>query len=278
MTVLAIANRKGGVGKTTLAVNLGHGLAMAIEEQGKHVLIIDLDPQGNVCTVLGITAGENNVADVLTGECELDEALVSANRPADGLVRNNLWVLPSSDKLADARAQLLSQFVMDNVMNQIGGRKGKKKSISLDSVLSDRLGGARDAFAYIVLDCPPSLDMLGNAVYEFADEVIVPVKTDFLGVTGTAQHTENIIDAQEHGIDIKVSWIVPTFVRGRERLARQMIKALKKGYREAQVLDGIPQAVAIEQAPAAGGKTIFEYAPDHIAAKAYWEIVEKVIA
>lgn len=277
MTVLAIANRKGGVGKTTLAVNLAHGLAIAVQEQGQHVLLVDLDPQGNVCTALGIQAGEKNVADVLTGECELDEALISASRPADGLERGNLWVLPSSDRLADARAQLLSQFVMDNVMNQIGGRKGKKKGVSLDSVLSDRLGEAREAFAYIIMDCPPSLDILSNAVYEFASEVIVPVKTDFLGVTGTAQHTENIIDAQEHGIDIKVSWIVPTFVRGRERLARQMMEALKKGYREAQVLDGIPQAVAIEQAPAAGGQTIFEYAPDHVAAKAYWDIVEKVI-
>jgi cellulose biosynthesis protein BcsQ len=118
--------------------------------------------------------------------------------------------------------------------------------------------------------------MLNTAIYHFADEAVVPVKVDYLGVGGAARHTENIIEVQAEGIDIRVGYIVPTFVRAREILARQMLQALIDSYGRSRVAPPIPQSVVVEQAPAAGGLTLFEYAPESLPAQSYWKLVEKV--
>ena len=118
--------------------------------------------------------------------------------------------------------------------------------------------------------------MLGNAIYHFVDEAIVPVKVDFLGSAGTVRHTENIIEAQESGIDIQISWIIPTFVHKRQVLAREVIAALGKRYGPNRIAPPIPASVKLEQAPADGGKTIFEYAPNSPPAEAYKALVELV--
>jgi chromosome partitioning protein len=274
--VYAVVNRKGGVGKTTTAVTLGHGLARKIAGRG-HVLIIDLDPQGNVAHSLGLSLnGRQDIASVLTGDLPAEEAILSADRQTDnGPSRPNLWVLPATDALANAKLTLVTNAALSSVLDQFGGRDGRR-TVATDELLRTYLSKAVAAFDYILLDCPPSLDMLSTAVYHFADEAIVPVKVDFLGVGGAARHTQNIIDAQARGIDIKVGWIVPTFVRARELLARQMLEALVAGYGQSRVADPIPQSVAVEQAPAAGGQTLFEYAPDSGAAEAYWKLVERV--
>lgn len=272
--VFAIVNRKGGVGKTTTAVTLAHGLARQLGEQG-HVLIVDLDPQGNVAHSLGIEAGDYDVSDVLQGNVPAEKAILSADRSEDGGPdRPNLWVLPSSDSLADAKLALVTNAALSSVLDQFGGNN--HKSVPTSQLLEAHLTKAVATFDYIILDCPPSLDMLGTAIYHFADEAIVPVKVDFLGVGGTARHTQNIIDAQARGIDIKVCKIVPTFVRAREVLARQMLQALKDSYGEQRVAEPIPQAVVVEQAPAVGGLTIFEYAPDSVVSHAYQQLVESI--
>jgi len=272
--IYAIVNRKGGVGKTTTAVTLGHGLARKLEGSG-HVLIVDLDPQGNVSHSLGLAARDIDIADVLTGDVPAEKAIISADRRAQGgPSRPNLWVLPASDALADAKLKLVANAALSSVMDQFGGRG--PRPVPTGDLLSTYLSKAAAAFDYIILDCPPSLDMIGTAVYHFADEAIVPVKVDFLGVGGTARHTQNIIDAQAKGIDIKVGWVVPTFVRARELLARQMLQALIASYGKTRVAPPIPQSVAIEQSPAVNGQTLFEHAPESTAAEAYWKLVERV--
>lgn len=272
--IYAIVNRKGGVGKTTTAVTLAHGLAQKIEGRG-HVLIVDLDPQGNVAHSLGLNPNGKDIANVLTGDIPAEQAIMSADRSeSGGPARPNLWALPASDALADAKLKLVANTALSSVLDQFGGRGNK--SIATGDLLNVYLGKATAVFDYIILDCPPSLDMIGTAVYHFADEAIVPVKVDFLGVGGTARHTQNIIDAQAKGIDIKVGWVVPTFVRPRELLARQMLEALIASYGKARVAPPIPQSVVIEQAPAVNGQTLFEHAPDSTAAAAYWKLVERV--
>ena len=272
--ILAVVNRKGGVGKTTTAVTLGHGLAKMIEGKG-HVLLIDLDPQGNVSTSLGINANGKDIADVITGNVPVEKAIMQADRSqSGGPARPNLWVLPASNALAEAKLALVSNAAISTVLEQFG-RSGSRITPT-NELLQRYLAKAVATFDYIILDCPPSLDMLGTAVYHFADEAIVPVKVDYLGVGGTARHTQDIIAAQAAGIDIKVGIIVPTFVRVREVLAKQMMRALIDSYGKSRVAVPIPQSVVVEQAPAAGGLTLFEYAPDSIPAQAYWRLVEKV--
>ena len=120
--IFAVMNRKGGVGKTTTAVSLAHGLARSIEGAG-HVLIIDLDPQGNVATSLGLTANGKDVARVLTGEVAAEKAILHADRSkSGGPARPNLWVLPASDALADAKLTLVTNAALGSVLEQFGGQ------------------------------------------------------------------------------------------------------------------------------------------------------------
>jgi chromosome partitioning protein len=264
--IYAVMNRKGGVGKTTTAATLAHGLALKMQGQG-HVLAIDLDPQGSLGKSLGIRANGADLAHVLTGE----------KRPQDCIVpsgRKGLFVMPTSDALADARFDLMFDDVEASI-RQAMRRRGRTQP-KLDRILSERLAVAAQAFDFIIIDCPPSLDVLANAVFDFADSAIVPVKPDYLGTWGTSQHTDNIVQAQRDGIDISISWLVPTFYRPREVLARQMMQSLIRTYGKNRVATPIPQAVALEQAPADGGKTIFEFDPKSLAGRAYWQLVERV--
>ena len=272
--VYAVMNRKGGVGKTTTAVTLGVGLAQKLASNGSRpagsVLIVDLDPQGNVASSFQIRmqAGKT-LGDVLLKEATLKESVVRA------APRPNLFILPSNDSLEQARRRLALEEAM--ALTATVGRPGNhKREDSIDTVLSRRLGIARRAFEFILLDCPPSLNELTNAVLDFADAAIVPVKPDYLGTTGTAQHTKNILDAQEEGVDIKIAWFLPTFYRGREILAQQMLRTLISTYGKDKVATPIPQAAAVEQAPASSGQTILEYDPSSPAAVAYAEFVERV--
>lgn len=269
--VYAVVNRKGGVGKTTTAVTVAHGLARLLEQKGGRVLLVDLDPQGNVATSLGLKANGADLAYLLLGQKPIEQSVIHADRSkSDGPHRPNLWIIPTSDALADARVQLIMAGVASQFSRSVAAPP------PADQLLTVRLAKAVATFDYIILDCPPSLDALDKAVYQFADSAIVPVKVDYLGMAGAARHTRDLIAMQAEGIKIKISLIVPTFVRPREILARQMMDALINAYGEARVGPAVPQAVAVEQAPAAGGQTLFEYAPDSPATKAYEQIVERI--
>jgi chromosome partitioning protein len=268
--VYAVVNRKGGVGKTTTAVTLAHGLAKKIEAEKGTVLLVDLDPQGNCATSLGIKSNGADISHLLTGRLSIEQCVMSANRAKDGgPSRPNLFVIPSSDRLLEAKAELL--------MAAVNSQIGYGQQVPIDQILNARLGKAAAVFTYIIIDCPPSLDILGKAVYNFAKGAIVPVKVDYLGAAGTVQHTDNIVEAQEAGIDIKITAIVPTFVRPRELLARKILESLVRRYGR-RVSAPIPQSVCVEQAPAVntGALTLYEYAPDSEATAAYQKLVEMV--
>jgi chromosome partitioning protein len=270
--VLAVVNRKGGVGKTTTAVSLAHGLARRLQNNGKEfVLLVDLDPQGNVGTCLGVSPSDGDISDVLLGEMSVEKAVIPAGKDRAGL-----YVLLATDRLADAKAEILADVAARQAVKSIMRSSRKKENGGIDHLLEDRLRLAKQAFKYIILDCPPSLDIFNNAVYRFADAAIVPVKMDYLGAMGTRQHTENIAAAQVEGIDIRIDVVLPTFYRSREILPGQMLAALIKFYGPRVVADPIPQAAVLERAPAVGHQTIWEYAPDSPAAEAYWKLVERI--
>lgn len=263
--ILAVANRKGGVGKTTTAITLAHGLARKIEGHNGRVLIVDFDPQGNVSASLNLQHREFDLADLLLDRCSFKDCVVSANRADIGFPRPNLFIIPASDKLAEVKGELM-------IKAAIGGRK----SIPIEDILVQKLNFVRQLFDYTIIDCPPTLDAFSDAVYKLADEAIVPVKTDFLGEVGTARHTNDILEAQAYGIDIKISCILPTFYDPRLTIARSVLETLTKHYGANVVGNPIPRSTLFEQAPAVNGQTIFEYQPTSPSALAYQNLVDRI--
>jgi chromosome partitioning protein len=294
-TILAIINRKGGVGKTTTAVSLAHGLSLKLIRRVKardlgrvpdpgqlfrhsgryyysegHVLLIDFDAQGHCARALGVDPGQSDVGDVLLGRQNLNQAVLSADRAADGYPRPNLWVLPSSDKLEMAKESLYSQ----SLEYAIAGYGSKVQWLL--ALLQRRFNLARERFAYIILDNAPGLDLLAQAVYQFADAAIVPVKPDYLSMAGTGQNLDYIRDMQERGGTTVVHSIVPTFCMERQRLDREMMASLHEKYGQL-VSEAIPRSQIVAEAPAYQ-LTVFEIDPHqrNPATVAYQNLVNRV--
>ncbi len=274
----SVENRKGGVAKTTTGVNLAHGLARRLASNGGgRVLLVDLDPQGDAARQLGLNIEGRCISYVLTGERKLADMIMPASR--EGLDRPNLFVVPASDNLRYAKERLLAQMATEAVVSQLHGRRRGEESntMSLLDLLNDRLGVALKYFEYIILDCPPTLDMLQEAVHNFCDGAIVPVKVDFHGTSATGRHTDNILADQSAGIDIAIRAVVPTFVNARHNLTAEMMAELVRVYGKL-VTKAVPNTVRVAEAPQYG-RTIFEYQPDDIsvrAAEAYQDLVDRI--
>ncbi len=279
--VYTVENRKGGVGKTTTAVTLAVGLARRLHDDGGgNVLLIDMDPQGDAARGLGLAPNGRCVSNILLSDSGVDMLranVMSADRKrAGGPARPGLYVLPASDKLSEAKEDILTQFALEAARSIRGRRSGGERQ--LVDILDEKLGLAKQAFSYIIIDCPPTLDLLQQAVHQYADYAVVPVKIDFHGTSATGRHTGNILQDQADGIDITIAAIVPTFVNARHRLTKSMMRELIRAYSQQVIARAVPNTVKIAEAPASGGRTILEYMPDSPAAVAYQDLVDRLYA
>jgi chromosome partitioning protein len=246
--LFTIANQKGGVGKTTTAVNLAAALAI----QGLKTLVIDLDPQGNASTALGITdrhSGTPSSYEVLLGEIPLKEAMRKSP------YSDRLFCVPSTIDLAGAEIELVSMVAREN---------------RLRTALAELDGLDPDApFDYVFIDCPPSLGLLTINALVAAPEVLIPIQCEYYALEGVSQLMSNIEMVKAHlnpGLD--VSTVILTMYDGRTKLADQVADEVRRYFGPKVLKTVIPRSVKVSEAPGYS-MTIIEYDPGSRGAMSY---------
>lgn len=247
--ILAIINQKGGVGKSTTAVNL----AAALGEKNKEVLLVDLDPQGNATSGYGIDKRELDtcVYNVLLGDTPVEEVILSN-------VAKGVDVLPSTINLAGAEVELVNEMARENR-------------------LKNALGSLRGYYDYILIDCPPSLGLLTINALVAADKLIVPIQCEFYaleGVTKLLDSMKRVKSMLNPSLDI--FGIVLTMYDSRTNLARQVVDEVRSYFGSAAFDTVIPRSVKLSEAPSYG-QSIIEYAPDNKGAQSYRDLAQEVI-
>ena len=247
--IISVVNQKGGVGKTTTAVNLAAGLA----EAGKFVLLVDLDPQGNATSGMGLKTQEL--------EKGLYHAVMGLERLHDVVLNSahaGLRVVPATPDLAGANVELVN----------VEGREHK---------LRDILSEVRHAYDYIIIDCPPSLGLLTLNGLVAADQVLIPVQAEYYALEGLGQLLKTIELVQSNiKPDLKVLGAVITMFDARTRLAEEVLHELYKYFPNSIFRSVIPRTVRLAEAPSFG-QSIFHYEPSGKGAKAYERLVKELI-
>jgi chromosome partitioning protein len=248
-TVYAIANQKGGVGKTTTAVNV----AACIAEAGYETLLVDIDPQANATVGLGLPKdAEPNIYDVLAGTATAEAALMQSDI-------ERLQVIPSSPDLAGANVEL-------------------PREAGSEQRLHDALATVRDRFTYVILDCPPSLGPLTVNALVAADRVIVPVQTEYFALEGLAGLLDTLALVQrELNPRLSVAGMLLTMHDGRTRLARDVEREVRQHFPDLVFDTVIPRNVRIGEAPSYG-RPVIHYDPHCAGADAYFELAKEVAA
>jgi chromosome partitioning protein len=247
--VLAVANQKGGVGKTTTAVNLGASIADA----GYRTLLVDLDPQCNATVALGLPKdGAPNVYDCLSGELNLTAVAIPSG--IDGLD-----VVPSTPDLAGANVEL----------PRISGS---------ETILRERLGRVRDRYLFTLLDCPPSLGPLTVNALVAADRVIVPVQTEYFALEGLAQLLDTLsLIQRELNPRLTVLGMILTMHDGRTRLARDVEREVREHFPSLVFDTVVPRNVRLGEAPSFG-LPVLRHAPKSAGSAAYLKLAKEVAA
>ncbi|HTR88699.1 MAG TPA: ParA family protein [Solirubrobacteraceae bacterium] len=248
-TVYAIANQKGGVGKTTTAVNV----AACIAEAGYETLVVDADPQANATVGLGVSRGRlPGLYEVLTGEADAGEAIVDTTI-------DRLRLLPSGAGLAGANVEL----------PRMAGYEGQ---------LRDRLAAIRESFRYVLLDCPPSLGPLTVCCLVAAERVIVPVQTEYFALEGLAGLLETLqIVRRELNPRLTVAGMLLTMHDSRTRLSHDVEREVRAHFPDLVFETVIPRNVRVGEAPSYG-LPVTHHDPHSAGAEAYFELAKEVAA
>ena len=231
--IIAIANQKGGVGKTTTSVNLAACVAAA----GRRVLLIDADPQGNATSGLGLdkNAIEHSVYDVFINEYGIDEVVQRT-------MLDTLWLVPSNIQLAGAEVELVTMMAREQV-------------------LKNALRPARDAYDYIFIDCPPSLGLLTLNALNAADTLLVPIQCEFYALEGLSQLMSTVRLVRKNlNPALDVEGVVLTMFDSRTNLSVQVVEEVRKFFRNKVYQTIIPRSVRLSEAPSFG-LPVIRYAP-----------------
>ena len=247
--IIAIANQKGGVGKTTTAINL----AACLAEAGQKILIIDIDPQGNTTSGFGLskTDIEKTVYEVLLRECDIKEAIQEQ-------VIENLDILPSNVNLAGAEIDLI------DVENR-------------EYTLKESISEIRDRYDYILIDCPPALGVLTTNALAASDSVLIPVQCEYYSLEGVTQLLNTILLTQsKKNPKLDIEGVLLTMLDGRTLVGLEVVEDVRKFFKEKVFNTIIPRLVRLVEAPS-HGKPILEYDPKCRGALAYINLAKEVI-
>lgn len=247
--IIAIANQKGGVGKTTTSVNLAACVAAA----GRRVLLIDADPQGNATSGLGLdkNATEHSVYDVFINEYGIDEVVQRT-------MLDTLWLVPSNIQLAGAEVELVTMMAREQV-------------------LKNALRPARDAYDYIFIDCPPSLGLLTLNALNAADTLLVPIQCEFYALEGLSQLMSTVRLVRKNlNPALDVEGVVLTMFDSRTNLSVQVVEEVRKFFRNKVYQTIIPRSVRLSEAPSFG-LPVIRYAPRSSGAAAYTALANELL-
>lgn len=247
--IIAIANQKGGVGKTTTAINLSACLA----EAGKKILVIDMDPQGNTTSGLGLEKDEieNNIYDLILGECTIRQSIHKTDI-------DNLYVIPSNVNLAGAEIELL-------------GIKDK------EYILKNEIDYVHEDYDFLVIDCPPSLNMLTINAMTTANTVLVPIQCEYYALEGLSQLIHTIKLVQERlNPDLHMEGVVFTMYDARTNLSLQVVENVKNNLNTTIYKTIIPRNIRLAEAPS-HGLPINIYDGKSSGADSYRQLAQEVI-
>ena len=247
--IIAIANQKGGVGKTTTSINLSAALA----EKGKKVLVIDTDPQGNTTSGFGVDKNdlEDTIYELILGECSIHDCILKN-------VIENVSILPANVNLAAAEIELI----------------GVERK---EFILKGEVDYVKDQYDYIIIDCPPSLNALTINALTTADSVLVPIQCEYYALEGLSQliHTVNLVKERLNP-DLDMEGVVFTMYDSRTNLSMQVVENVKQNLHENICETVIPRNIRLTEAPSYG-MPITVYDPKSTGADSYRKLAEEVI-
>lgn len=253
--IIALVNQKGGVGKTTSSINLAASLGVL----KKKVLLVDLDPQGNSTTGVGIskTDYQKSIYELLKDAANLKEVIIKTNF-------KNLYLIPATINLAGVDFELMEMSKMD-------------PNFSKGSQLKKYLDQAREVFDYIIIDCPPSLGILTSNALTAADSVIIPVQCEFFALEGIMQLLNTIRLAQKNlNPNLSIEGVLLTMLDARTNLGLEVVEDIKSYFTDKVYDTIIPRLVKLSESPS-HGKPILAYDPNSRGTEAYLNLAKEVI-
>ncbi len=246
--VISIANQKGGVGKTTTSVNLSTCLA----QKGKKVLLIDIDPQGNATSGLGVDARETkSIYDVIINEVNIKDTVHST-------MVKKLYVCPANIDLAGAEVELVSM-------------------VSRETRLKDAIDEIRDEFDYVIIDCPPSLGLITLNAFTASDSVLIPIQCEYYALEGLGQLINTIKLVQKHlNKNLEIEGVVLTMFDSRTNLSTQVATEVEKYFGNKVFQTVIPRNIRLSEAPS-HGLPITLYDKDSKGAETYKKLAKELL-